>query len=113
MKIFFQHSNLLILLPDKFLLSAECMLLISAAVFMHCVVAVDLLFNVLHATGKTSTIVALIKVLKELRKSVLLTSYTHSAVDNVLVKLKQVDHCSLVFWLSASFCWDMNMCCFG
>ena len=40
--------------------------------------------------GKTSTIVALIRVLVRLNHSVLLTSYTHSAVDNILLKLKQV-----------------------
>ncbi|KAL8576064.1 hypothetical protein ACOMHN_001414 [Nucella lapillus] len=40
-------------------------------------------------TGKTSTIVALVKILRELGQSVLLTSYTHSAVDNILHKLKQ------------------------
>lgn len=38
-------------------------------------------------TGKTSTIVALVKVLTLLGHSVLLTSYTHSAVDNILLKL--------------------------
>ena len=41
-------------------------------------------------TGKTSTIVALVKALDALGQSVLLTSYTHSAVDNLLIKLKQV-----------------------
>ncbi|XP_012939097.1 DNA replication ATP-dependent helicase/nuclease DNA2 isoform X2 [Aplysia californica] len=40
-------------------------------------------------TGKTSTIVALVKILRLLGQSVLLTSYTHSAVDNILLKLKQ------------------------
>ncbi|PVD31406.1 hypothetical protein C0Q70_06818 [Pomacea canaliculata] len=40
-------------------------------------------------TGKTSTIVSLVKILKELGHSVLLTSYTHSAVDNILLKLKE------------------------
>ncbi|KAK7088075.1 hypothetical protein V1264_022042 [Littorina saxatilis] len=40
-------------------------------------------------TGKTSTIVALVKILRELGQSVLLTSYTHSAVDNILLKLKK------------------------
>ncbi|WAR06933.1 DNA2-like protein, partial [Mya arenaria] len=39
--------------------------------------------------GKTSTIVALVQVLHTLGLSVLLTSYTHSAVDNILIKLKQ------------------------
>jgi DNA replication ATP-dependent helicase Dna2 len=38
-------------------------------------------------TGKTSTIVHLIKLLVQNGKSVLYTSYTHSAVDNLLLKL--------------------------
>jgi DNA replication ATP-dependent helicase Dna2 len=37
------------------------------------------------------SIVALIRLLVALGKSVLLTSYTHSAVDNVLVKLLRED----------------------
>ncbi|CAL4122921.1 unnamed protein product, partial [Meganyctiphanes norvegica] len=39
-------------------------------------------------TGKTSTIIALVRLLTSLGMSVLLTSYTHSAVDNILLKLK-------------------------
>ncbi|KAJ7069715.1 Dna2-domain-containing protein [Mycena amicta] len=39
-------------------------------------------------TGKTTVIAALIKVLVGLGKTVLLTSYTHSAVDTILLKLK-------------------------
>ena len=38
-------------------------------------------------TGKTFTISQIIKELVRQGKSVLLTSYTHSAVDNVLLKL--------------------------
>ena len=38
-------------------------------------------------TGKTSTIVAAIRALVSSGKTVLLTSYTNSAVDNVLLKL--------------------------
>ncbi|XP_063396497.1 DNA replication ATP-dependent helicase/nuclease DNA2-like isoform X1 [Mytilus trossulus] len=38
-------------------------------------------------TGKTATIVAVARVLNLLGLSVLLTSYTHSAVDNILLKL--------------------------
>ncbi|XP_076067685.1 DNA replication ATP-dependent helicase/nuclease DNA2-like [Oratosquilla oratoria] len=41
-------------------------------------------------TGKTCTIVALVRLLASMGHSVLLTSYTHSAVDNILLKLK--DH---------------------
>ncbi|KAG0000757.1 Tripartite DNA replication factor [Entomortierella chlamydospora] len=40
-------------------------------------------------TGKTTTIAHIIQTLIEQGKSVLLTSYTHSAVDNVLLKLSQ------------------------
>ncbi|KZS13982.1 DNA replication ATP-dependent helicase/nuclease DNA2 [Daphnia magna] len=47
------------------------------------------LINGLPGTGKTSLIVALIRLAVRLGQSVLLTSYTHSAVDNVLLKLCQ------------------------
>jgi DNA replication ATP-dependent helicase Dna2 len=40
-------------------------------------------------TGKTTTITQLINVLASQNKTVLLTSYTHTAVDNVLFKLKE------------------------
>lgn len=39
-------------------------------------------------TGKTTVIVALVRTLVALGKTVLLTSYTHSAVDTILLKLK-------------------------
>ena len=42
-------------------------------------------------TGKTTVIAALIKALVDLGKTVFLTSYTHSAVDTILLKLKDVD----------------------
>lgn len=38
-------------------------------------------------TGKTTTIVEVLKALVRQGKSVLLTAYTHSAVDNILLKL--------------------------
>ncbi len=41
-------------------------------------------------TGKTTTIACIVKTLVALGKSVLITSYTHSAVDNILLKIKQV-----------------------
>ena len=41
----------------------------------------------LPGTGKTSTIATAIKALLDVGKSVLVTSYTNSAVDNILVKL--------------------------
>jgi len=39
-------------------------------------------------TGKTTTIAHIIRALISQKKSVLLTSYTHTAVDNILLKLK-------------------------
>lgn len=39
-------------------------------------------------TGKTTTIAEILKALAKAGKSVLLTSYTHSAVDNILLKVK-------------------------
>lgn len=39
-------------------------------------------------TGKTTVIAALIRALVAMGQRVLLTSYTHSAVDNILMKLK-------------------------
>ena len=41
-------------------------------------------------TGKTTTIACIVSILVSLGKSVLITSYTHSAVDNILMKIKQV-----------------------
>ncbi|KAJ2610640.1 DNA replication endonuclease-helicase Dna2 [Coemansia sp. RSA 1365] len=42
-------------------------------------------------TGKTTTIAALVRVLAAMGKSVLLASYTHAAVDNILLKLLDDD----------------------
>jgi DNA replication ATP-dependent helicase Dna2 len=42
-------------------------------------------------TGKTTTIAEIIKELVKRGKTVLLSSYTHSAVDNILMKLSDVD----------------------
>lgn len=42
-------------------------------------------------TGKTTTVSEIITALVRRGKSVLLTSYTHSAVDNILLKLKDKD----------------------
>ncbi|XP_074594550.1 DNA replication ATP-dependent helicase/nuclease DNA2-like [Brevipalpus obovatus] len=39
-------------------------------------------------SGKTSTIVAMVKLLLRFNKSVLISSHTHAAVDNILCKLK-------------------------
>ena len=43
-------------------------------------------------TGKTTVIAALIRTLVTMGKTVLLTSYTHSAVDTILLKLKDDDY---------------------
>lgn len=45
------------------------------------------LFKGLPGTGKTQTVIALIRLLIAMDKSVLITSNTHSAVDNVLKRL--------------------------
>jgi DNA replication ATP-dependent helicase Dna2 len=42
-------------------------------------------------TGKTTTISEIIRALVKRGKSVLLTSYTHSAVDTILMKLLDAD----------------------
>ncbi|KAK4301412.1 hypothetical protein Pmani_026446 [Petrolisthes manimaculis] len=42
-------------------------------------------------TGKTSTIVAIVRMMVTLGLSVLITSYTHSAVDNILLKLRMYE----------------------
>ena len=39
-------------------------------------------------TGKTATIAFLVRCLVTLGKSVLVTAYTHSAVDSVLLKVR-------------------------
>ncbi|KAF7488919.1 DNA replication ATP-dependent helicase/nuclease DNA2 [Sarcoptes scabiei] len=42
-------------------------------------------------SGKTQTIVALIRILHQLGLSVLVTSFTHAAVDNIFLKLCEMD----------------------
>ncbi|KAF8831992.1 hypothetical protein HHX47_DHR1000949 [Lentinula edodes] len=42
-------------------------------------------------TGKTTVMAAMIQALVAMNKTVLLTSYTHSAVDTILAKLKDTD----------------------
>lgn len=50
-----------------------------------------LLLKGLPGTGKTQTLTALIRLLVLMDKSVLVTSHTHSAVDNLLLRLKKCD----------------------
>ncbi|XP_053951038.1 DNA replication ATP-dependent helicase/nuclease DNA2 [Anastrepha ludens] len=47
-----------------------------------------MLIKGLPGTGKTQTLVAIVRLLHLMGKSVLVTSHTHSAVDNLLVRLK-------------------------
>lgn len=47
-------------------------------------------FHNILTLGKTTTIAHLIWILSTMGKSVLLTAYTHTAVDNVLLKLIKV-----------------------
>jgi DNA replication ATP-dependent helicase Dna2 len=42
-------------------------------------------------TGKTTVVGHLIRMLVEMGKTVLLTAYTHSAVDTILAKLEGAD----------------------
>ncbi|KAH8262513.1 hypothetical protein KR026_010092 [Drosophila bipectinata] len=50
-----------------------------------------LLIKGLPGTGKTQTLVSLVRVLHLLGKSVLITAHTHSAVDNLLLRLLPFD----------------------
>lgn len=47
-----------------------------------------MLIKGLPGTGKTQTLVALIQLLIMMKKSILITSHTNSAVDNILLRLK-------------------------
>lgn len=48
-----------------------------------------MLIKGLPGTGKTQTLVGLIQLLRILKKSILITSHTNSAVDNILLRLKE------------------------
>lgn len=50
-----------------------------------------LLLKGLPGTGKTQTLAVLIRLLVLMEKSVLITSHTHSAVDNLLLRLRKCD----------------------
>ena len=50
-----------------------------------------LLIKGLPGTGKTQTLVALIRLFYLLNQKILITSHTHSAVDNLLKRLKNYD----------------------
>jgi DNA replication ATP-dependent helicase Dna2 len=61
------------------------------AIFRTIMAEEYVLIRGMPGSGKTTAIVALIRLLVALGKTVLLTSYTHSAVDNVLIKLIHED----------------------
>ncbi|XP_076233037.1 DNA replication helicase/nuclease 2 isoform X2 [Calliopsis andreniformis] len=50
-----------------------------------------ILIKGMPGTGKTQTLVALIKLLYEMKCSILITAHTNSAVDNILMKLLDKD----------------------
>ncbi len=49
-------------------------------------------------TGKTTTITGLVQMLVAQGKDVLIASYTHSAVDNILLKLNKVGILPYMGW---------------
>lgn len=59
----------------------------------------SILGKLVFIEGKTSTIVVLIQCLLRLGRTVLLTSYTHSAVDNLVSKLLKV-YASVTYTIS-------------
>ena len=59
--------------------------------------------GVLVSAGKSVSVVALVQLLTLLGKTVLLTSYTHSALDNILLKLKVIAIAVNVFFLQVFF----------
>ena len=57
----------------------------------RCLSAKDYLMILgMPGTGKTTTIACIISILVSFQKTVLVASYTHTAVDNILMKIKQV-----------------------
>lgn len=58
-------------------------------------------------TGKTTTIAEILKALAKAGKSVLLTSYTHSAVDNILLKVKDAGLSILRLGNRDKVCWGL------
>ena len=57
------------------------------AIFKTMMAEKFVLLKGMPGSGKTTMIVALVRLLVKMGKTVLLTSYTHSAVDNLLIKL--------------------------
>ncbi len=59
-------------------------------------------------TGKTTIVASIIKTVVAMGKTVLLTSYTHSAVDNILLKLKDADFSILRLGNTDKVCYMMT-----
>lgn len=54
-------------------------------------------------SGKTSTVVSAVQALVAAGRSVLLTAYTNSAVDNIALKLLHTQKRAQVSWSTCSF----------
>ncbi len=67
------------------------------AVFKTMMAEDFVLLKGMPGSGKTTLIVALVRLLVKMGKTVLLTSYTHSAVDNLLLKLLEAESGSSCF----------------
>jgi len=63
----------------------------------NCACGIPPLFTI-YGVGKTLTIASLVRVLVSNGNSVLLASYTNTAIDNILLKLVQV----IYVWLLAT-----------
>ena len=69
-------------------------------------------FKGMPGSGKTTTIVAMIRILLLCGLRVLITSYTHSAVDNLLLKLlKYKVGISISFTAGENICFHRTLVC--
>lgn len=73
-------SNDYTLVVGKFLVSGR-------KIIIYININIVYVFQGMPGSGKTTTIVAMIRILLLCNLRVLVTSYTHSAVDNLLLKL--------------------------
>lgn len=83
---------------DKKILNAKCVRILKPlnkeqqrAVLKALTMKDYLLIRGPPGTGKTQTIVAIVNLLAALDHSVLITSHTHSSIDNVLLRLDDLD----------------------
>ena len=65
------------------------------AIFKTLMAEKFVLLKGMPGSGKTTLIVAMVKLLVKMKKTVLLTSYTHSALDHLLLKLLDDQPCFL------------------